>query len=219
MSVFARLSEASRRRKLTLFYQVMKPTTETTLLDVGAEINPDGTEDVKQLIDTYPWTGQITAVNLSPDHIQRIQHAYPTLTAHVANACRLPYKDNSFDVVYSNAVIEHVGTSFEQQQTMAAEIMRVGKKWFVATPNRWYPFEFHMRLPLVTWIPGDVYLTCGQLVHYDHVRRHYQWGNPRREDLRLLSARELRHCFPCSKIIKQRITFMAETIIAVGGDL
>jgi hypothetical protein len=41
----------------------------------------------------------------------------------------------------------------------------------------------------------------------------------KREDLRLLSARELGECFPGSKIIKQRVTLMAETLIAVGGDM
>jgi len=41
----------------------------------------------------------------------------------------------------------------------------------------------------------------------------------KRSDLRLMSAGELEKCFPSSKIIKQRVTFMAETLIAVGGDI
>jgi hypothetical protein len=39
---------------------------------------------------------------------------------------------------------------------MAAEIMRVGKKWFITTPNRWFPFEFHLRLPVVSWLPYKI---------------------------------------------------------------
>jgi ubiquinone/menaquinone biosynthesis C-methylase UbiE len=80
----------------------------------------------------------------------------------MGDACDLPWADKYFDLVYSNAVIEHVG-SFEIQKKVASEIMRVGKSWFVSTPNRWYPFEFHMRRPFVTWLPGDLYLKVGRL--------------------------------------------------------
>ena len=36
---------------------------------------------------------------------------------------------------------------------------------------------------------------------------------------RLMTAKELEQCFPGSKIIKQRVTFMAEALITVGGDI
>ncbi len=96
--------------------------------------------------------------------------------------------------------------------------MRVGKRWFVTTPNRWYPFEFHLRLPFVTWLPNHGYLWCGRLVRYDHLMHRYVRGS-RVEGLRLLSRSELGLCFPGSTIIGQRVTFMPETLIVVGGDL
>jgi len=132
----------------------------------------------------------------------------------VGDACRLPWPDNHFDVVYSNAVIEHVGDRQARQQ-MAQEIMRVGKRWFVTTPNRWFPFEFHLRLPLVTWLPGRLYLAAGRIVAYSHVRRRYVLNPGPHRHLNLLSARDLAGCFPGSRIIRQRVTFMAETLIAV----
>jgi len=129
----------------------------------------------------------------------------------------LQWPDKYFDVVYSNAVIEHVG-DFENQKKMAAEIMRVGKRWFVTTPNRWYPYEFHLRLPFVTWLPGHSYLWVGKLISYNHVRHKYVFG-AKHSGTRFMTAKELGQCFPSTKIIKQRITFMAETLIAVGGDI
>ena len=98
---------------------------------------------------------------------------------------------------------------------MAAEITRVSRSWFVTTPNRFFPFEYHMRLPLVTWLPGTLYLKIGRLVSYSHVSHRYVCGI-RRDDLRLLSRSELRRCFPWSRILGQRITFMTETLIALG---
>jgi len=194
----------------------MKPTSQTKVLDVGAEVNPDGIRGL-QLINSFPWKDKITAINISTEHIELIKQHYPKVGAVVGDACKLPWPDKHFDIVYSNAVIEHVG-DFDKQKQMAAEIMRVGKRWFVTTPNRWYPFEFHMRLPFVTWLPGHSYLWVGRLVSYNHVRKKYVFGT-KCDGLRLLTARQLKCCFADSKIIKQRVTFMAETLIAVGGDI
>jgi len=214
--MFSKLSLISRARKLELFNQIMKPVKEMKLLDVGAQINPNGHKE-HQLIDTYPWKHNFAVVNISQEHITVIKKRYSEVEAVVCDACELPWDDKSFDVVFSNAVIEHLG-SFERQKKMAVEIMRVGKRWFVTTPNRWFPFEFHMRLPLVTWLPGDSYLRIGHIISYNHIRGTYMFG-AKRDDLRLMSASELQECFPGSKIIKQRVTFMAETLIAVGGDV
>ena len=216
MSVFSKLSSVSRARKLELFSRVMQPAEDMTLLDIGAEVAHSGEEN-HQLIDTYPWKGNITAGNISSKHVSALRKRYPEVESVVADACQLPWPDKHFDIVYSNAVIEHVG-DFERQKQMAAEIMRVGKRWFVTTPNRWYPFEFHMRLPFVTWLPFEGYLWVGSVVFYNHVKGKYTAGR-RRDDLRLMTTRELRKCFPGGRVIKQRVTFMPETLIVVGGDI
>lgn len=53
------------------------------------------------------------------------------------------FQDNEFDAVFSNSVIEHVG-DYEAQRQMANEIMRVGKRYFVQTPNFYFPIEPHI---------------------------------------------------------------------------
>lgn len=186
------------------------------ILDVGAEVNPSADGSL-QLIDSYPWKANISAINLSPLHIEKIKKTYPEIDARTGDACNLPYADKSFDVVFSNAVIEHVG-SYEHQKQMASEIMRVGKSWFVTTPNRWYPYEFHMRLPFVTWLPNHGYGWASKLISYNHVMKRYQSGLDR-SDLRLMTAIELAACFSNSRIVKSRITFMAETLIVIGGNI
>ncbi|MCX5643836.1 MAG: class I SAM-dependent methyltransferase [Phycisphaerae bacterium] len=216
MSLFAILSDASRKKKLQLFTEIMNPSPEMSILDVGAEVDPEGL-GTRQFIDSYPWKDRITAVNLSPEHVQTIRKYYPGVQAFVADALALPWPDKHFDIAYSNAVIEHVG-DFGQQAKMAAEIMRVSKRWFVTTPNRWYPFEFHLRLPFVTWLPWHGYRWVGRLVRYNHIERRYVVGVAN-DDALLLSVSGLSRCFPGSRIVKQRITFMAETLIAVGGAI
>jgi len=162
MSLFSKLSYVSRTRKLELFKSTFSPTDAMSVLDVGAQANPNEDKPL-QLIDWYPWKSRVTGLNISAEHIAFIKKNYPEVDAVVGDACKLPWPDKSFDMVYSNAVIEHVG-DFEKQQKMATEIMRVCKRWFVTTPNRRFPVEFHLRLPLVTWLPGNGYLWAGQLV-------------------------------------------------------
>jgi SAM-dependent methyltransferase len=216
MSIFSRLSYISRKRKLGLFYKIIKPSEQTRILDVGAEINPNGDRGL-QLIDSYPWKRKIFAINNSAEHMKLIKQHYPEIEAVVGDVRDLPWPDKYFDAVYCNAVIEHLG-DFESQKKMAAEIMRVGKRWFVTTPNRWFPFEFHLRLPFVTWLPGHSYFWVGRIISYNHVRKKYMFGI-KHDGLRLLTVRKLKSCFPNSKIIEQRVTFMAETLIVVGGDI
>jgi SAM-dependent methyltransferase len=215
MSLFEKLSHISRKRKLELFNKIMKPTTQTKVLDVGAEINSQCNRGLR-FIDPYPWKNKVTAINTSAEHIKLIKKLYPEVKSVVGDACRLPWPDKHFDVVYSNAVIEHVG-DFEKQKQMAAEIMRVGKRWFVTTPNRWYPFEFHMRLPFVTWLPKHGYLWAGNIISYNHAQKKYVFRIKNYSGVRLMTTKELKQCFPNSKIIKQRVTFMAETLIVIGG--
>lgn len=192
----------------------MKPTAHTKVLDMGAEIAPQTKREL-HFIDSYPWKNQLSAINISPEAIKLIKQYYPEIDAFVADACQLPYPDKYFDIVYSNAVIEHLGC-LEKQKKMAAEIARVGKRWFVSSPNRRYPFEFHLRLPLVTWLPGRSYLWVGKIISYNHARNRYMFGLDH-AGLRLMTASELKRCFPGSKIIKHRVTFMAETLVVVGG--
>lgn len=94
----------------------------------------------------------------------------------------LPFEDDSFDVVLSNHVIEHVGDR-GQQATHLAELRRVlrpGGVGYLAVPCRWMLVEPHFKLPFLSWMPmgmSHVYvrlaskgthydcrpLTCGQL--------------------------------------------------------
>ena len=215
MSIFNKLSTKSRIEKFSKFNKYFAFDHNTSILDIGAEIRHTD-KCLPELIDSYTWKNNITALNINKKHIDRVKKKYPEIKAIVGDACNLPFNDKSFDIVFSNAVIEHVG-NFEKQILMAKEVMRVGKSWFITTPYHWYPFEFHLRLPLVTWLPFQGYLSAGQLIAYNHAKKRYSFFNSKHKHLRLLSMKEIKTCFPSSTIIKQQITFMPETVIIVGG--
>jgi SAM-dependent methyltransferase len=148
------VSLRSRRRKLQLFLDELRPTAETTVLDVGADElafgEGDGCGTLNFFEEHYPWPERITALGLQDGSGFRAR--YPGIRYVQGDACALPFADGEFDIVFSNAVIEHVGERASQRQ-MVAEAVRVGRRAFITTPNRRFPVEVHTRLPLVHWLP------------------------------------------------------------------
>jgi len=92
---------------------------------------------------------------------------------HQVDSALLPFPDGHFDLVVSNYVIEHVGSTGEQEVHLR-EIRRVLSDTGVAylgLPNRWRLVEPHYRLPLLSWLPqwlSDRYVRwTGRGTYYD----------------------------------------------------
>ena len=68
---------------------------------------------------------------------------------------KLPFADDSFNLVISNHVIEHVGEPSAQDDHMReiARVLRSGGSVYLAMPNRWAPVEPHFKLPFLSWLP------------------------------------------------------------------
>lgn len=85
----------------------------------------------------------------------------PTLTPTpgfiqiTGNALSLPFKLGDFDLIFSNSVIEHVG-SYSNQKIFANEVRRVCDKYIIQTPSIWFPLEPHSLIPLFQCIPHSI---------------------------------------------------------------
>lgn len=68
---------------------------------------------------------------------------------------KLPFPDESFDVVLSNHVIEHVGDEAQQRDHLAEvrRVLRRGGRGYLAVPNRWMLREPHYHLVFLSWLP------------------------------------------------------------------
>jgi len=148
------ISLRSRGRKLRLFLEELRPIADTTVLDVGADElgfgEGDGCATMNFFEELYPWPERITALGLHDG--AGFRATYPHIPYVQGDACALPFEDGAFDIVFSNAVIEHVGGRDRQRQ-LVSEAIRVGRRVFITTPNRRFPVEVHTRLPLVHWLP------------------------------------------------------------------
>ncbi len=74
---------------------------------------------------------------------------------HQVHDTQLPFDDQSFDVVLSNHVIEHVGDEQAQREHLAElhRVMALGGVGYLAVPNRWMLVEPHYRLAFLSWLP------------------------------------------------------------------
>jgi|LakMenEpi03Aug12_release.lakeMendotaPanAssembly.Ray.scaffolds.fasta_scaffold56770_7 hypothetical protein len=118
--------------------------------------------------------------------------------------------DNSFDIVHSNATIEHVG-SYQNQLKFIKECIRISKKnIFIQTPNRFYPIDFHTILPFIHWLPKNIHRKILQIIGLNFYSLE--------KNLNLLSEKDLISlCKELNisnfKIIKYKLFFMTSNLI------
>ena len=102
-----------RRSMYDRFLSSVQPNSKDTILDVGA--TSDQVYDFSNYLEAwYPHKSRITAVGI--DDAKFLQDLYPGVTFLKADGRDLPFADESFDVVHSSAVLEHVGSRENQTQ-------------------------------------------------------------------------------------------------------
>ncbi len=197
----------SREKKYDLFLSLLKPKAEDKILDVG--VAPHTFRGINFLEQWYPHPENITALtNENPKRFEDFQKAFPKTKLVYGDGKCLDFPDGCFDIVFSNAVLEHVGSQHDQRKFIQ-EACRVGRKIFIITPNLLFPVDFHTLIPFAHWLPQRtkswIYRILGQEFWADEER------------LNLLSIRKLAALFPDRinpKFIKLRTLGMTSSIIS-----
>ncbi len=138
------------------FLKLCAPTPESTVLDFGAS---DVVGDAANVLErNYSYPEKVTAVGLGAGDAFKKEYPLMSYVQITANS-PLPFEDKHFDIVSSNAVLEHVGSA-ENQRFFIAEAARVGKQVFLSVPNKMFPVEHHTAIPLLHWMPRTFRLAC-----------------------------------------------------------
>lgn len=203
---------AFRRRRfagfLALVDDVLRERGRCRVLDLGGGVS-------------Y-WLGLEDAWRDRPLHVTLVnleQEAVPDarFESRAGDACHLPDQpDGAFDIVHSNSVIEHVGT-WSDKARMAAEVRRLAPRYFVQTPNYWFPIEPHFRTAAIHWLPRPwrremvlrkargFYPRATSLMEADTILR----------DAALLDAHEMSALFPDARIARERFCGLTKSLIAI----
>lgn len=159
----------------------------------------------------------VTCINRSEGELKVDRAGGDRLAAEVGDACNLGhYGDDSFDLVHSNSVIEHVG-GYAAMQAFAAETRRLAPAYYVQTPYAWFPIDPHFpRFPFYHWLPVSVQLKLQR-------RFKLGWAGPARdvahamrhiEGTVLLDRTRMRDLFPDARHRFERVAGLPKSMIA-----
>ena len=186
-----------RERRYQRFLDLCAVGRDDLILDVGAGTGGG--------LERFNRVNSIVAVDLEGERTGWLDQ--PNVTVEQGDGTSLRFGDRTFDVAYSNSVIEHVPK--ELQPAFAAEVRRVAHRYFVQTPNRWFPLEPHYQLPLFQFLPRRVRQALNRRFTLGWQAKGH-W-----EEITLLSARDLRRLFPDAEIHRERLFGLTKSLMAV----
>jgi hypothetical protein len=201
-----------RYRRMQWFLELVDPiiarSGQARILDLGGTIGYWRT--LQSLLAGRPVS--ITIVNLGLEPLDE-----GVFSVRPGNACALPeFADDSFDLVHSNSVIEHVG-HWREMRAMAAEVRRLAPAHFVQTPNVAFPIEPHFSLPVIHWLPEQMRASILRAPKGRFVPRDapYDAAIEMVQRVVLLSRGQLAELFPDSHLKAERLLGLAKSWIAI----
>ena len=187
-----------RERRYRLFMDLCRVRPDERILDVGAGHGA--------ALERFNAVNPIVAIDLV-EPVKEGWLAQPNVEIAQADATKLPYGDREFPIAFSNSVVEHIPQ--ELQTAFASEVRRVAGRYFVQTPNKWFPIEPHYQLPLVQFLPD-------RLMRALNSRYSFGWREKGRwEPVTLLSERDMRRLFPDAEIHRERVFGLTKSVMAV----
>ena len=123
--------------------------------------------------------------------------------------------DASFDLVFSNSLLEHVG-GHAHRVALAREVRELAPRHWVQTPYRYFPVEPHWVFPMMQFLPVAARTRVARdwpLVHTraasaEEALADVQWTE-------LIGITELRGYFPDSEVVMERMGGLVKSIVAV----
>ena len=210
------LSTELRRKRFELFRDLFESLLKTQtqpikILDVGGRSTTWERAGFTQYNASQV---QITIINTEP-----VSSHYAHIKTVSGDARSMPeYGDNEFDIVFSNSVIEHVG-DFQDQIRMAEEVRRVGQRYFLQTPNRFFPVEPHFLFPLFQFFPlwFKTLLIQNFNLGWRPQTKNRQAAKELALSVQLLSKRQLQRLFPGAKVHAEKFWGLNKSYMMCGG--
>jgi hypothetical protein len=129
------------------------------------------------------------------------------------------FENKHFDVVFSNSVIEHLFT-LQNQQKMASEVRRVGKNYFIQTPNYYFPIEPHWLFPFFQFFPFDIRVWLTQNFNLGNFPKSVskEKAISRVKEVQLLTEKEMRFLFPEGNVYREKFFGLTKSVTMYHFD-
>jgi hypothetical protein len=160
------------------FVRLCNPGPDSPVLDVGV-LGEENYEAANFFLKEYSYPGNLTALTI--EHCRELSRKYPSVRFVTYDGREFPFADNSFAICHSNAVVEHVG-DWEQQRLFVSQMIRVARRGFFTTPNRWFPIDLHTKTAFLHYLPRTASLKLYRILRLEAAMR----------DVRLLGHGQVR---------------------------
>ena len=202
-----------RKNRFSRFLIELSPKEGEKIIDLGGE--PEFWRTAKISVDVH-------CINLDKIEFDDSEYLVQLRTSS-GDCCELSNEqDNSYDLVFSNSVIEHVG-DFDRQKKFADTALRLGKKIWIQTPAKCFPIEPHWFALFIHWFPRKYQYLLFRLFalrqRFARVKLTKSEVKAQVDDVRLMTKGELKKIFPDCKIITERFLFIPKSYVVMRrGD-
>ncbi|MGB5982583.1 MAG: class I SAM-dependent methyltransferase [Nonlabens sp.] len=216
-----RFSNNARAKRAALFKKSIQPKSSDKIIDLGGG---DG-KHIFGILGNQKFN-DVTIADISTDDLAYAKTNFGFNTYQLVESDKLPFEDNMFDIVFCNSVLEHVTIpkdeiwnlkktsefkkrSLDSQKKFADEIRRVGKSYFVQTPNKYFILESH------TWLPGIIAILPrpAQITSIKFFNKF--WPKKTTPDWNLLTLKEMKAFFPDAEIHEEKSMGFTKSFIAI----
>ena len=164
------------------------------------------------------WAGlpevRITLVNTEPE-----KQRHENIVSCCGDARDLhQFATLGFEICFSNSVIEHLFTR-DAQRIMAEQVRRVAPRYWVQTPNFWFPIEPHFEFVGWQWLPEGLRVAMLRRRGFGWRERAPDLETARRSvrEIRLLTRTELEELFPDGTLEAERYLGLVKSWIVSRG--
>lgn len=194
-----------RKRFVLLLDFIGNSNSIIRILDVGGTVNfwrNLKLENNKKI--------EITLLNLSREEV--FDPVFSSLEGDMTDMKM--FKDGEYDIVFSNSTIEHLG-NFENQKKAANEIIRVGKGYYIQTPNLYFPIEPHFIFPLFQFLPIKIKLFLLLRFNIGWISKQVskESASALLNSIRLLGKSDLFKLFPEANIFREKVFFLTKSFV------
>ncbi len=168
---------------------------------------------------------EIHVADIDEGNLEKAKNVYGFNVIQLKETGPLPFEDQEWDVVFCNSVIEHYTGPKESvlsmrsagtfrasarfhQSKLAAEIRRVGQRYFVQTPHVAFPIESHTQFPFIGYLPRAAQVSAVRFLNGF-------WLKKTQPDWYLLGKRDMQSLFPEAKILVERLFGLPKSLIAI----
>lgn len=205
------LGGRARARRWLLFSELFPEVEQMRVLDLGGTVQSWHRSPIRP--------AHLTVLNLVDEGVPSEE----SVSVVVGDACdalealESTGSPTSYDLVFSNSLIEHVG-GHARREELARQVLQLAPCHWVQTPYRYFPIEPHWLFPGMQFMPASVQtriaahwpLMPAKPASFNEARDNILWTE-------LLSTTEMKTYFPTSDILRERVLGLTKSLVAVKG--